>query len=60
VTEVVFDASTSFDESATASGVRPEKPMGHGQRLHERAQVSGARGHEVPVEMRNTVVATSP
>ena len=35
------------------------KSMGHGgQRLHERAQGSDARGHEVPVEMRNTVVAT--
>ena len=58
MTEVVFDASMSFDEPATVSGVRPEKPMG--QRLHERAQDSGARDHEVPVEMRNTVVATSP
>lgn len=57
--KVVFDVSMSLDGFATASGVRPEKSMGRGgQRLHEWAQGSDARSHEVPVEMRNTVATT--
>ena len=59
MTRVVFEVSMSLDGFATASGVCPEKSRGYGgQQLHERAQGSDTRGHEVPVEMRNTVAAT--
>jgi hypothetical protein len=36
MTKVIFDISMSLDGFVTASGVRPEEPMGDGgQRLHE-------------------------
>ena len=45
MTKVIFDISMSLDGFVTASGVRPEEPMGDGgQRLHEWA--SGNRMFE--------------
>jgi len=42
MTKVIFDMSMSLDGYMTASGVRPEEPMGDGgQRLHEWAFDAG-------------------
>jgi hypothetical protein len=35
VTRVIFDISMSLDGFVTASNLRPEEPMGGGQRLHD-------------------------
>jgi dihydrofolate reductase len=48
MTKVVFDISMSLDGFMTASGVRPDEPMGDGgQRLHEWAFGEDDRGSEL-------------
>src|SRR5262245_20484876 len=56
---VRFDISMSVDGYVTASGVRPEEPMGDGgQQLHEWAFGDDERGREVLAESQRTVGAS--
>src|SRR5262249_7998547 len=57
--KVIFDMSMSLDGYMTASGVRPEEPMGDGgQQLHSWAVGTGdARSAHVLAEMIRTVGA---
>src|SRR6266498_2964488 len=59
MTKVIFDMSMSLDGYMTASGVRPEEPMGDGgQRLHEWAFDAGdERSANVLAEMSSSVGA---
>jgi dihydrofolate reductase len=51
VSKVIFDISMSLDGFVTASGVRPEEPMGDGgQKLHEWAHGDDEKGNEVLAE----------
>jgi dihydrofolate reductase len=48
MTKVIFDISMSLDGFVTASGVRPEEPMGDcGQRLHEWARGEDDRNRRI-------------
>jgi dihydrofolate reductase len=48
MSKVVFDISMSLDGFVTASGLRPDEPMGEGgQRLHEWAFGEDDRGKEI-------------
>jgi dihydrofolate reductase len=60
MTKVIFDMSMSLDGYATASGVRPEEPMGDGgQQLHQWALGTGdPRSAEVLAESTRSVGAT--
>ncbi len=59
MTKVIFDISMSLDGFVTASGLRPDEPMGEGgQRLHEWAlSESDARSREVLNDERNATGA---
>src|SRR6266540_228847 len=59
MTKVIFDVSMSLDGYMTASGVRPEEPMGDGgQQLHEWAFDAGdERSAKVLAEMSSSVGA---
>ncbi len=59
MTKVIFDISMSLDGFVTASGLRPDEPMGEGgQRLHEWAMSeSDARSREVLNDERNATGA---
>ncbi len=59
MTKVIFDMSMSLDGYMTASGVRPEEPMGDGgQQLHEWAFGAGdERSAKVLAEMGSSVGA---
>jgi len=60
MTKVIFDMSMSLDGYMTASGVRPEEPMGDGgQQLHQWALGAGdERSAEVLAESLSSVGAT--
>ncbi|MBA2715320.1 MAG: dihydrofolate reductase family protein [Rubrobacteraceae bacterium] len=59
MSKVIFDISMSLDGFVTASGVRPEEPMGDGgQRLHEWAQGDDEKGRDVLAENQRTVGAS--
>ncbi len=60
MTKVIFDMSMSLDGYATASGVRPEEPMGDGgQQLHQWALgTDDQRSGEVLAESTRRVGAT--
>jgi dihydrofolate reductase len=58
VTRVIFDISMSLDGFITASGRRPEEPMGDGgQRLHEWAFGDDERNRELLAEAMNSIGA---
>jgi dihydrofolate reductase len=58
VTKVIFNMSMSLDGFVTASGVRPEEPMGDGgQRLHEWAFGDDERNRELLAEAVNAIGA---
>ncbi len=59
MTKVIFDISMSLDGFVTASGLRPDEPLGEGgQRLHEWAtSESDARSREVLNDERNATGA---
>ncbi len=59
MTKVIFDISMSLDGFVTASGLRPDEPLGEGgQRLHEWAMSeSDARSREVLNDERNATGA---
>ena len=59
MTKVIFDISMSLDGFVTASGLRPDEPMGEGgQLLHEWAlSESDARSREVLNDERNATGA---
>jgi dihydrofolate reductase len=59
MSKVIFDMSMSLDGYATASGVRPEEPMGDGgQALHRWAFGGDDRGGEILAESLRRVGAT--
>ena len=59
MSKVRFEISMSLDGYVTASGVRPEEPMGDGgQQLHEWAFGADERGHELLAESQSSVGAS--
>ena len=59
MSKLIFDISMSLDGFATASGIRPEEPMGDGgQLLHEWARGADEKGREVLAESGRTVGAS--
>ena len=58
MTKVIFDISMSLDGFMTASGRRPEEPMGDGgQRLHEWAFGDDERNRELLAEAMSSIGA---
>ncbi len=59
MSKVRFEISMSLDGYVTASGVRPEEPMGDGgQQLHEWAFGADERGRELLAESQSSVGAS--